>query len=82
MFNVTKKFVQKIAYFPEAYHNRNSRNLPSCYLATTGGYTDTRIQISSIVACVRCPGNVFTEQLPSNERRDTYTGTQSDGRDL
>jgi hypothetical protein len=37
---------------------------------------------SSIVACIRCSGNVFTEPLPSNEMRDTHTDTQTDGRVL
>jgi hypothetical protein len=31
---------------------------------------------------LRCNGNVFTEPLPSNDRRDTHTDTQTDGRGL
>jgi hypothetical protein len=38
--------------------------------------------ISSIVACIPCRGNAFTEPLPSNDRRDTNTNSQTDGRDL
>jgi hypothetical protein len=30
---------------------------------------------SSVVACIRCGVNVFTEPLPSNDRRDTHTDT-------
>jgi hypothetical protein len=66
------KMCPKIAYFPETYHNRNPRTLPSCYLATIRGYTDTCVQISSVVMCIRCRGNVFTKQLPSYEMRDTH----------
>jgi hypothetical protein len=47
----------------------------------TGGYidrpTDTRVQHSSIAACIRWGGNVFTEPLPSNDWRDTYRDTHS-----
>jgi hypothetical protein len=34
------------------------------------------------VLCIRCSGNVYTEPLPSNDRWDTHTDTQTDGRDL
>jgi hypothetical protein len=44
--------------------------------------TQTHASSSSIVACIRCRGNVFTEPLPSKERKDTHTDTQTDGRDL
>jgi hypothetical protein len=70
-------------------------SLPSCYLATTGGYTGiptdshlikhgphrkSRVQHnSSIVACIHYRGNVFPEPLPSNDRRDTHTDTKTDG---
>jgi hypothetical protein len=73
-------------------------SLPSCYPATIGAHTDRptdsplirrgdRIEnytsnSSSIVACIRCPENVFTELLPSNDRGDAYTDTQTNGRDL
>jgi hypothetical protein len=30
---------------------------------------------NSVVACIRCHGNVSTEPLPSNYRRDTYIDT-------
>jgi hypothetical protein len=74
------------------------KSLPSCYLETIGGYTDPHTKAynsSSIVACIHCPRDVlrssylatkgrihFTEPLPSNDRRDTNTDTQTDGRDL
>jgi hypothetical protein len=60
-------------------------SLPSCYLATIDGYVYTptdspwydtdRIENdasnnSSIIARIRCRGNVFTEPLPSTEGRD------------
>jgi hypothetical protein len=31
---------------------------------------------SSIVVCIRCHGNAFTEPLLSTDRRDTHTDTQ------
>jgi hypothetical protein len=37
---------------------------------------------SSSVAYIGCCGNVFTEPLPSNDRRDTHIDTQTDQRDL
>jgi hypothetical protein len=72
-------------------------SLPSCYLATTGDTHTHRhgSDNSSIVACIRYRGNVFTEQLPSikgriyfaeplpsNDGRDARADTQTDGRDL
>jgi hypothetical protein len=27
---------------------------------------------SSVVVCIHCCGNVFTESLPSDDRKDTY----------
>jgi hypothetical protein len=36
---------------------------------------------SSIVACIYCCGNVFTELLPSNDR-GIHIQTQTDGRDI
>jgi hypothetical protein len=36
---------------------------------------------NSTIACICCLANVFTEQLPSNERKDTQTDTQAVGRD-
>jgi hypothetical protein len=73
------------AYFPlihELHRERSLQHLfvaagaslPSCYLATIGVYIDTQTQASnnsSTVACIRCSGNVHTESLLSNERRDT-----------
>jgi hypothetical protein len=59
--------------------------LPSCHLATIGGYIDSQTRASnnpSIVVRILCRGNVFTELLSSNERRVTHTDTESDGRDL
>jgi hypothetical protein len=40
------------------------------------------INNSSIVAYIRRHGNVFTKPLPSNDRRDIHTGTQTGERDL
>jgi hypothetical protein len=65
-------------------------SLLSCYLATIGEYTDGRTgpiendesSNSSIAAYILCLGKVFTEPLPSNDRRGTHTDTQTDGRDL
>jgi hypothetical protein len=38
---------------------------------------------SCIVACVFVAAvTIFTEPLPSNDRMDTHTDTQTDGRDL
>jgi hypothetical protein len=37
---------------------------------------------SPIVACIRYSKNMFTEPLPSNDRRDTHIYTQTDGRHL
>jgi hypothetical protein len=53
--------------------------LPSCYLATIGG-TQTNPQThasnnSSIVACIRFGGNMFTEPLPSNEKKGIHMKT-------
>jgi hypothetical protein len=56
---------------------------PSCYLVIIGGYTNPQTHASnnsSIVACIRCRGNVFTESLTSNDRRDTHTDTKTDRR--
>jgi hypothetical protein len=62
-----------------------------------GIYTDKQTHSSNnsyIVARILCGGNVFTKPLPSNkrgihfiehfpnDRRDTYTDTQTDGSDL
>jgi hypothetical protein len=35
-----------------------------------------------LLFCIRCRGNVFIELLPCNDRNDTHTDTQTDGRDL
>jgi hypothetical protein len=37
---------------------------------------------SSIAERIHCRGNVFIDPLPSSERRDKHTDTQTDGRDL
>jgi hypothetical protein len=37
---------------------------------------------SFIVVYICCHGNMFTEPLHSNNRRDINTDTQTDGRDL
>jgi hypothetical protein len=37
---------------------------------------------SFIVASILCHGLAFSEPLPSNERRNTHTDTETDGRDL
>jgi hypothetical protein len=65
----------------------NRRNNLTDFLPSNdrGIQTDLRTQAannSSIVACIRCRGNVFTEPLPSNDRRDTLKDTQTDGTDL
>jgi hypothetical protein len=63
---------------------------------TIGGYTDRPTDSPLIThgphrkwcvqqffyCCIRCRGSVFTEPLPSNDKRDTHTDTQTDGRDL
>jgi hypothetical protein len=84
---INKKFWEELtAYCPLIRHGPHRKrrlqqffvaagaSSPSCYLATTGGYTDPLTHASNnsyIVACIRCRGNVFTKMLPSNERRDT-----------
>jgi hypothetical protein len=35
---------------------------------------------TSVVACIRCIGNVYIEPLPSNCKRDTHLVIQADGR--
>jgi hypothetical protein len=65
---VNKEFWEElIAYFPLIGH---------------GPHIKRRVQ--QFYCCVRicCSGNVFTEPLPSNDNRDTYKHTQTDGRDL
>jgi hypothetical protein len=50
--------------------------LPSSYLATVGEYTYSQTHssnISYVVACILCRGNVFIEPLCSNDRRDAQT---------
>jgi hypothetical protein len=47
--------------------------LLGCYLETITGYVDPQTRTSniySIVTCIRWRGNVFTELLPSSERRN------------
>jgi hypothetical protein len=34
---------------------------------------------TALPTILRCKRNVFTEPLPSNDRRDTYTDTKTDG---
>jgi hypothetical protein len=87
-----------IAYFPLIRHGPHrkrrfqqffvaaSTSLQSCYLAMMGD-TQTGPQthastIYSTAACIHWRGNVFTEPLPGNNRKDTHTDTQTDGRDL
>jgi hypothetical protein len=41
-----------------------------------------RVEQLIIFACIRCRGKVLTEPLPSNDRRDMHTDTQTDRRDL
>lgn len=74
-----------IAYFPLIQYGPHRKrclqqffvavgtSLTSCYLATVG--RDRLIHTreynnSSILACIRCRRNVFTQPLPSNERKD------------
>jgi hypothetical protein len=73
-------------------------SLPSRYLAALGGYTDRptdsplvrheprrklRVQHFFYCRCIAKKGGMhFTELLPSNDRRDTYTDTQTDERYL
>jgi hypothetical protein len=103
---VNKKFWKElIAYFPLTGHGPHRKRrlqqlfaaagpyLPSYYLATTGEYTNTRVQqfflLCVFVAvrtclpsrCLAMKGGIhFAEPLSSNDRRDTHT--QTDGRDL
>jgi hypothetical protein len=91
-----KKFWKELAaYFPliwyEQHRKRNLQQfvavgtfLPNSHLTTIGRYIRHASNNSSVVACIRCRGNVFTMQLPSNEMRDTRTctDTQTDGKDL
>jgi hypothetical protein len=81
-----KIWKELIVYFPLIRHVPHRKRrlqhflvatgtyLPTCYLSTIRGYkgrsTDTRFNASSIAACIRCRGNVFTEPLPSNKRKD------------
>jgi hypothetical protein len=46
-----------------------------------GHHIKQRVQ-QLFVSCIRCRGNVYTELLSSNGRRDTHTDTQTDGMDL
>jgi hypothetical protein len=66
------------------------------YLTTIGGYTDPQTLLwyntdriengpsnnSSIVMYVHCRENMFTEPLPSNERRERYIQTQTGEKDF
>jgi hypothetical protein len=46
-----------------------------------GPYRKRRVhKVFYCYVCIRCSGNVFTELSPSNDRRDTHTDTQTDGR--
>jgi hypothetical protein len=68
-------------------------SLESCYIATTRGYSDTPIDTRPTILlllrvlprerCLATKGEIqFTEPLPSNDRRDTHTDTQTGGRNL
>jgi hypothetical protein len=98
--NNNKKFWEElIAYFPMIRYGPHRKrrlqqfvvaagtSLPSCYLATIGGYTNRPtdwplmrcglrrkwyVQQFSIITCIRFRGNVFTDPKPNNEWRDTY----------
>jgi hypothetical protein len=66
--NVYKKFCEElIAYFPSIPH---------------GPHKKRRVQQFFYCWCICCRGNVFTEPLPCNDRRDKHTDTQIDGRGL
>jgi hypothetical protein len=60
----------------ERLENHTSKNysLPTCNLATTGGYTDRPTDTRVHVACILCRENLFTEPLPRNETEDTFYG--------
>jgi hypothetical protein len=80
-----KLWKELITYFPLIRHGPHRKrhqqmfiaagtSLLCCYLATIGEYIAPQTHASnnfSILECILCHGNVFTEQLPSNERRDT-----------
>jgi hypothetical protein len=58
--------------------------LIACFLLIRHGPHIKRCVQQSFYSCVwiRCRGNVFTEPLPSKDRRDTHIDTHTDGRDL
>jgi hypothetical protein len=63
-----KCWEELIAYFPLTGHGQHRKRRVQ--------------QFFYCCVCIRCRGNVFTEPLPSNNRRDTHRDTQTDGRDL
>jgi hypothetical protein len=81
-----KLWEELIAYFPFIRHGSHRKqclqqffvagtSLPSYYLETIWGYTGPQTHMpnnSSIFACICFRRNVFTEPLPSNERRNTF----------
>jgi hypothetical protein len=87
--NMNKKFwEEQIAYFPLIRHGpHRNRRLQQFFVAggtslpeplPSNGPTQTHLSnSSSIVACIRCSGNVFTEPLPSNGRKG-YTCRHTD----
>jgi hypothetical protein len=109
---ISKKFWEElIAYFPFIRHGSNrkrllhqffittGRSLPSCYIASIRGYTDTHrhtrptvlLLLHEFVAAGKClpsrclatkGGIHFIEPLPSNDKSDTHTDTQTDEKDL
>jgi hypothetical protein len=67
--NINNKLCEElIAYFPLILHGpHRKRSVRNLFYCCL---------------CVRCRGNVFTDPLPSNEWKDTFTDTQTDRGDL
>jgi hypothetical protein len=93
-----KKFCEElIAYFTLVRHGLHRKrrlqqlflaagtSLPSYYLSATeiDKPTDARVK-TFFCSCVyiRSYGSAFLKPLPSNDRKDTHTDTETDGRDI
>jgi hypothetical protein len=75
---------------PQQFFVAAGKCLPNRCLETIGVYIvrptnnieNDASNIASIVACIRCSANVFTEPLPSNDRGNIRTDTETDERGL
>jgi hypothetical protein len=73
--SLRKRLLQKFVVAAETSLSRRC-------LVTIWGYIDPQIHASNnsfIVSCIYCRGSVFTEPLPSNDRRDTHTDINMEG---